>query len=98
MNIARRSIGRIYCSGFVNWKTNEVPTKELNQYAIGRGYPSAENDLAQILTALAHNYRHFKNKKRLEAVVSLMCNFPEHLDGHGEKFVSGELVIEDETA
>jgi len=98
LNIARRSIGRIYCSGFVNWKPNEVPTEGFNQYTFGPGYPKAEKDLAQILTALAHNYRHFKNKKSLEAVVSLMCNFPEHLDGHGEKFVSGELGIEDETA
>lgn len=98
LNIARRSIGRIYCSGFVNWKPNEVPTEGFNQYILGSGYPKAEKDLAQILTALAHNYRHFKNKKSLEAVVSLMCNFPKHLDGHGEKFVSGELGIEDETA
>ena len=97
LNIARRSIGRIYCSCFVNWTPNEVPTEVLNQYAFGPGYPEAEKDLAQILTALAHSYRHLKNKKSLGDVVNLMSNFPKHLDGHGEKFVSGELGIEDET-
>jgi len=94
LNIARRSIGRVFCAGYLNWKPNEAPKTGFNQYFYGPGYPKAEQDLAQILTALAHNYRHDENQKRLDAVVNLMSNFPEHLDAHGKRFVNGDLTIE----
>ena len=93
MNIARRSIGRIYCSGYSHWTPNSKPTGYFNQYSMGPNYDKAEIDLAQILTALAHNYKHAKDKDSLNAVVKLLGRFPDYLDDHGKKFVSGKFKI-----
>jgi hypothetical protein len=73
-NIARRRVGRIAIAGAASWETN----KRLSEYRQvktlyfpGGEYRLAEKTLAPILTALAHNYRHDKQKAKLEA----LCQF-----------------------
>ncbi len=95
LNIARRSVGRVFCSSFINWKTNEIPSEGFNQYTFGPEFPKAENDIANILTALAHGYRINKQRERLDSIVKYMSNFEAYLDGEGKKFLSGEYYIVD---
>lgn len=95
LNIARRSIGRVYCSSFLDWAPNSEPKKIFNQYTIGPEYEVVEKDLAQILTALAHNYRNSKDAPGLDALVQLMKKFPQYMDKHGLGFINGDLVIEE---
>ena len=95
MNIARRSIGRIFSSGYLNWTENEKPKGQFNQYAFGPGYPVAEKDIAQILTALAHNYKHNKIQDKLVDLINYLKHFDNYLDQHGKDFVSGKLKIEE---
>jgi hypothetical protein len=78
-NIARRRVGRIAIAGAASWETN----KRLS-----------EKTLAPILTALAHNYRHDKQKAKLEALCQFLAEIEEHLDDHGREFAQGKLRVE----
>jgi hypothetical protein len=96
-NIARRRVGRIAIAGAASWETN----KRLSEYRQvktlyfpGGEYRLAEKTLAPILTALAHNYRHDKQKAKLEALCQFLAEIEEHLDDHGREFAQGKLRVE----
>lgn len=96
-NIARRRVGRIAIAGAASWETN----KRLSEYRQvktlyfpGGEYRLAEKALAPILTALAHNYRHDKQKAKLEALCQFLAEIEEHLDDHGREFAQGKLRVE----
>lgn len=98
-NIARRHLGRIAVSGIVNWTINSAPSEDsdvpmVTEYFYGRNYPIAESELAPLLTALAHNYRHFKDPKKLEAVCSLLDAWRPYLDSMGVQFADRTLRVE----
>lgn len=98
-NIARRSLGRIAVTGIVSWQTNLAPSKDSDVrlkelYFYGPNYPIAERELAPLLTALAHNYRHFKEGEKLEAVCSLLEAWKPYLHAHGVRFADRTLCIE----
>lgn len=98
LNIARRSVGRIFSSGFIQWEENEVlePSTILkNSYSIGADYHRAEMHLAPLLTALAHNYRHNKQKDQLDSVIRMLQHLRPYLDKHGKEFADNKLLIED---
>jgi len=97
LNIARRSIGRIFSSGPVNWETNKAPTMSKNIYTFGPEYSHAEAALAPILTSLAHSYRHNKKKEELYAVIGMLQILRPHLDEHGIKFADNELLIDEDS-
>jgi hypothetical protein len=97
-NIARRRVGRIAIAGASKWETN----KPLKQYAeiktlyLTEGkIPPAEKALAPILTALAHNYRHTKQRAKLEALCRFLAEIEEHLDPHGKEFAQGKLLVDE---
>ena len=99
LNIARRSVGRIFSSGFIQWKENEVlePSTILrNIYSFGAEYNRVEMQLAPLLTALAHNYRHNRQKDQLNSVIQMLQHLRPYLDDHGIKFADKELLIQDE--
>ncbi|NVM57632.1 MAG: hypothetical protein HWN51_05885 [Desulfobacterales bacterium] len=99
-NIARKHMGRIAATGIVNWTTNTAPTAEdsippMNSlYFFGPNYWHAERELAPVLTALAHNYRHDGQKEKLEAVCTLLNILRDYLDSHGLEFADGKLSID----
>lgn len=98
LNIARRSVGRVYSLGYIEWETNKIPdesTKAKNVYTYGPEYTRIEKDVAPILTALAHNYRHNKQKEKLAAVIGMLKQLKQYLDEHGHKFANEELLIEE---
>ena len=96
-NIAHRRVGRSTVSGVSHWKTNE-PLSKFNEsktlYFFGSNYRLAEKNLAPILTALAHCYRHNKQCAKLDALCKYLFEIKEHLDDHVEKFANGELRVE----
>ena len=97
-NIARRRVGRIAVSGPHEWRTNS-PLGEgdviRTHYFYEANYLQSEADLAPILTALAHNYRHDKQKEKLQGLCAFLAQFDPHsLDDHGRKFAQGELKVE----
>lgn len=97
-NIARRSVGRIFVSGYVEWNENEPPEAQgrvRNHFTYGPEYQKAEGDIAPILTALAHNYRENKKEEKLNAVTNMLRQLRPYLDPHGTRFANGELTIED---
>jgi len=97
LNIARRAVGRIYVSLFTEWETNapQDPNVFYNEFFMGPNYDVAEKQLAPILTALAHNYRHAEEEAKLNALIPVLKQFYELLDQHGKKFADGELPIKD---
>ena len=95
MNVARKSIGRIFSSGFINCEENNHPKGYFNQYTFGPDYPLAEKDIAQILTALAQSYKRFKMKDKLNDLVAYLKHLDVHLDQIGKDFVSGKLKVDD---
>ena len=98
-NIARKHMGRIAVSGFVNWTTNvalstEDSTPMENSYFSGPDYWHTEREITPVLTALAHNYKHNSQRKKLEAVCGVLNALRDYLDPHGLKFADGELTID----
>jgi hypothetical protein len=94
-NIARRRMGRISASCFAEWTTNVPPElRYKNGYFMGPYYSSAERDLAPVLTALAHNYRHARDKTKLDALSAFLRTIKEYLDDHGLDFAEGRNVVE----
>jgi hypothetical protein len=57
-----------------------------------------EKDLAPILTALAHNYRHAKKEPELTALCAFLDKIRKFLDGHGLEFADGKLTVEKDIA
>ena len=93
-NIARRRIGRIAASCFAAWTTNVPPTSSYeNHYFFGPYFQSAEKELAPVLTALAHNYRHAGDKTKCEALSAFLKTIKEHLDPHGLDFAEGRNIV-----
>ena len=93
-NIARRRIGRIAASCFATWTTNVPPTSSYeNHYFFGPYFPQAEHELAPVLTALAHNYRHAGDKTKCEALSAFLKTIKEHLDSHGLDFAEGRNIV-----
>jgi hypothetical protein len=102
-NIALKRIGRVAVSTPVKWETNVAPfsAAELqmyNDYFMGPHYELVEKDLAPILTALAHNYRHAKKEPELTALCGFLDKIRKFLDGHGVEFADGKLKVEKDTA
>jgi hypothetical protein len=96
-NIARRRIGRIAVACAVNWKTNEplAPAQLRDLYFYDTDHKPGERDLAPILTALAHSYRHQGKSRKLDALCRFLATIPpEFLDDHGKKFARGELRVD----
>jgi hypothetical protein len=98
-NIARRRIGRVAASTPVHWVTNVPPLSDgslqvYNEYFMGEQYQLVEKDLAPILTALAHNYRHAKKGPELTALCGYLDKIRCFLDGHGLEFADGKLIVE----
>lgn len=96
-NIVHRRVGRSTVSGVSHWNTNDPPSK-FNEsktiYFFAGDYRLAEKNLAPIFTALAHCYRHNKQRAKLDALCKFLFEIKEHLDDHGVKFASGELRVE----
>lgn len=97
-NLARKSIGRNHVFGLLNHEPNKLPDFSntngiVNWYFFGKQSTSqVEISLAPILTALAHGYRHNKEKFKYECVVNLMKQLPiELLDEHGQGFINGNI-------
>lgn len=96
-NIARRRIGRIAVACAVNWKTNEplAPALLRDLYFYDTDHKPGERELAPILTALAHSYRHQRKSEKLDALCRFLATVPpEYLDDHGRRFARGELRVE----
>ena len=98
-NIARRRIGRVAVTTPTTWQTNVAPSTVpslpvYNEYFFGPHYELVEKDLAPILTALAHNYRHAKMEPELTALCAYLDKIREYLDGHGLEFADGKLTVE----
>lgn len=98
-NIARRRIGRVAVTTPTTWQTNVAPSTVpslavYNEYFIGPHYELVEKDLAPILTALAHNYRHAKMEPELIALCGYLDKIRKYLDGHGLEFADGKLTVE----
>ncbi len=94
-NIARRRMGRIAASCFAEWATNVPPTSsyETRYYFFGAYFQPAEKELAPVLTALAHNYRHAGDKAKCEALSAFLKTIKEQLDSHGLDFAEGRNVV-----
>jgi hypothetical protein len=93
-NIARRRIGRIAASCFATWTTNIPPTSSYeNHYFFGPYFQQAEHELAPVLTALAHNYRHAGDKTKCEALSAFLNTIKGHLDSHGLDFAEGRNIV-----
>ena len=98
-NIARRRIGQVAVTTPTTWQTNVAPSTVpslavYNEYFIGPHYELVEKDLAPILTALAHNYRHAKMEPELIALCGYLDKIRKYLDGHGLEFADGKLTVE----
>ncbi|MBA2590933.1 MAG: hypothetical protein H0U97_01205 [Gammaproteobacteria bacterium] len=101
-NIARRRIGRVAVTTPVKWEANVAPLSDpapavYNEYFMGPYYELVEKDLAPILTALAHNYRHAKKEPELTALCGFLDKIRKFLDGHGLEFADGKLTVEKAT-
>lgn len=105
LNIARRSMGRVFSLGFTDWKENVRPNRAddihrvvtiQNRYTFSEGASEAEPHLARLLTAIAHHYRHNKESDKLSSVISLLNHLRPFLDEHGTKFADGELQVEED--
>lgn len=91
MNLARRSIGRIFSTGYLNWKPNEAPKGYFNQYTFGNEFEKAEKDIANILTALCGSYRGAKQKERLDDLINLLKHYENYLDAFGKEFIENKF-------
>jgi hypothetical protein len=93
-NIARRRIGRIAASCFPSWTTNIPPTSPYeNHYFFGPYFQRAEQELAPVLTALAHNYRDAGDKTKCEALSAFLNTIKEQLDQRGLDFAEGRNIV-----
>jgi hypothetical protein len=98
-NIARRRVGRVAVTTVPSWTTNVVPGLAApvvmeNGYLMGPDYARIERDVAPILTALAHNYRHAKDGTKLEALANMLDKIRPFLDQHGLDFADRKLRVE----
>ena len=98
-NIARRKVGRIAVTTFSKWTPNVPPFADTScqlttTYFFGPHFGLAERDLAPILTALAHNYRHAKQTSKLTTLCTFLSEIREYLDEHGRDFADGKLKVE----
>ncbi len=82
-NIARRIVGRLASQ----------PTTSYTQYVYGPNYAQADRELAPILTALAHNYRHNGRREKLVALAAFLKTMVDFLDDHGRDFAEGRNTI-----
>jgi hypothetical protein len=72
-NIARRHLGRIAVACFAHWQTNAPPSDTLFvSYYYGPNFSIAERDLAPMLTALAHNYRHHRLGEEARSLATVL--------------------------
>lgn len=96
VNIARRNLGRIAVACIASWQTNVPPSGSLfTRYYFGPNFDIAEQYLAPMLTALAHNYRHHKLADKLTALRGFLSVLEPFLDEHGRGFANGSLRVED---
>lgn len=89
-NIARRSIGRIFVSGWIDWLENKIPNNTnilQNYYFYGSGYNFAEFEVAPILTALAHNYQHNNQDEKFKSIVQILLQLKSYLNDEEIKFL-----------
>ncbi len=96
LNIARRSIGRIFCECYIDWTPNQPPKQVIRQYVIGPEFSKAESDIAPLLTALAQNYSRFKQDEKYQRTIQLMKLIEKHLDDYGKRLIAGERKKEGE--
>ncbi len=99
-NIASRAIGRIFVRGFWNWEPNKLPLEESRRtvyfFDSQGAWKRAEEAVAPILTAIAHNYRHNQMKAPLEALRPMLCQLRPYLDKHGLGFAEGTLDVQED--
>ena len=95
-NAARRRLGRIATTRFPGWQTNTPVSlrRRLGIYFFGPNYAVAEQELAPMLTALAHNYRHAGQTDKLDALAGFLDHLRPYLDPHGIKFADREPVVD----
>ena len=98
-NIARRRVGRVALTTPTSWNINVAPLSNpslsvYNEYFFGPHYELVEKDIAPILTALAHNYRHAKKEPELTALCNYLDKIRKFLDSHGLEFADGKLTVE----
>lgn len=96
-NIARRRVGRIAITGVIRWRTNKLLSEfgeAIHSYWYDADYRLSEKDLAPILTALAHNYRHDKQTDKLDSLCRFLATIEDHLDDHGKEFARGQLRVD----
>jgi hypothetical protein len=100
-NLARKSIGRNHVFGIRNHIPNNMPNLSDPNCLVNWHFFGLENSnqveiaISPILTALAHGYRHNKNKKGFDAVVNLMAQLPiAFFDEHGKGFVNGLITYD----
>jgi hypothetical protein len=96
-NAARRRVGRIATTRFRRWQTN-VPVsfdQRLGLYYFSTNYAPAEKELALLLTALAHSYRHAKQAAKLDALAGLLGHLRPYLDPHGLAFADRKMVVDE---
>jgi hypothetical protein len=86
-NIARRGVGRIFSSGFLNWEENRNPSVFFNQYTFGPDYRVAEKELKNILIALAHSYKEFGKQTELEALFNYLKHYKNYIGTEEMEFI-----------